>query len=295
LNNVFLHFLALSCGRINSAARKSKKMQNASDQIYYSHVTHSHKPIFFAHANGFPGGSYSPLFEALKPYEASYVDSISEDIEEVQPRLKPLAAKLEKVIEQRFDQPIIGMGHSLGAILMFFVAIERPELFQHVVLMDPPFFRPAKRLLVSNVRKVGLGNIVPVAAKAAKRRYEFDSPEEAEAYYSERGLFKFTHPETVPLYVRHGLIRDESSWKLRIPPDFERAVYLNLPYKLDYHRLQVPSSFLYGNRHDVLSKADIRWLKGTFTSTQFIEVEGSHMFPLERPGLVAEVLKGILG
>lgn len=268
--------------------------RNASDQIYYSHLIHSHKPIFFAHANGFPGGSYTPLFEALKPYEIAYVNSISEDIEEVQPGLKPLVTKLEKEIEQRFDRPIIGMGHSLGGILMFFVAKKRPELFEHLVLMDPPFFRPLKRFFVAHIGKTGFGNIVPVAAKAAKRRNEFSSPEEAEAYYAGRGLFKHTHPDTVPFYVKHGLVQKDSSWKLSIPPAFERAVYLNLPYKLDYDELQVASTFLYGTRHDVLSKTDIRWLKGNFTDTQFIEVEGSHMFPLERPGLVAEVLKGIL-
>jgi pimeloyl-ACP methyl ester carboxylesterase len=257
-------------------------------------LTHTDKPIFFAHANGFPGGSYTPLFEALKPYEVSFIDSISENVFEVKPRLRPLVARLEASIVERFSEPVIGVGHSLGGILMFFVAKKKPELFRHLILLDPPFFRPAKAYLVSHIRKLGLGNVVPVAAKAATRRNIFSSQEEAATYFAEKSLFRYAYPDTITHYVAHGLVREGDLWRLRIPPEFERAVYLNLPYRLEYPKLQVPSTFLYGQHHDVLSKKDIRWLKRYFSKTTFIEIPGSHMFPLEKPGLVAENIKGII-
>ncbi|MEZ4687052.1 MAG: alpha/beta hydrolase [Bacteroidia bacterium] len=248
-------------------------------------------PFFFAHANGFPGASYSPLFDALKPGELQFTDSISENPEEIRPRLWPLAARLEREIEQRFDSPIIGVGHSLGAILTFLVAKKRPELFEHIILMDPPFFRPWKRFLVAHIRKVGLGNLVPVAAKAAKRRNRFSSPEEAKAYFAEKRLFRDCHPDTIDQYVEHGLVKKGEGWELRIPPEFERAVYLNLPFRLDYQELIVPSSFLYSGQYDVLSKADVAWLKSSFSKTRFFEIEGSHMFPMEQPEAVGKLIK----
>ncbi|MFK7971619.1 MAG: alpha/beta fold hydrolase [Bacteroidia bacterium] len=252
--------------------------------------------ILFAHANGFPGGSYQPLFDAMAPHKVHAIASISEDIADVRPRLRPLADILEARIRRDFDKPIIGMGHSLGGVLMYLVAKRDPALFSQLILMDPPFFRPSKRLLVGTVGKVGLGNIVPVARLAAKRRSRFSSHKAAEAYFSDKKFFQRTHPDTVRHYVAHGLVEEGDGFRLRIPPEFERAIYLNLPVFLGKKVVDVPSTFLYATRHDVLSKRDVQWLKRYFSQTTFIPMEGSHMFPLEQPEAVANaVLAKVVG
>lgn len=251
-------------------------------------------PIFFAHANGFPGGSYQPLFDAMKPLQVYFIDNISDNIEEVFPRLKPLVKKLEGEIRNRFDRPIIGIGHSLGGILMFFVAKKNPELFEQVIFLDPPFFRPSKRLLVGTVGKIGLGDVVPVAKLAANRREFFSSQEKAETYFKSKRLFKRAHPDTARHFVKHGLVPEEKKWRLRIPPAFERAVYLNLPITLGDKQLEIPSHFLYATGHDVLSARDLRWLKRNFSETEFIPIEGNHMFPLEAPEAVANEIRKCL-
>lgn len=227
----------------------------------------------------------------MQPWEVDFIGSISNDIEDVKPRLAPLIVKLEQEIRDRYDRPIIGIGHSLGGVLMFFVAKKEPQLFERVIFLDPPIFRPSKLLLVGTVGKIGLGNIVPVAKLAANRRNEFSSIEEAEAYFASKSLFKRTHPATAHHYAKHALMQAAGGYRLLISPAFERAVFLNLPISLGKKTLEIPSHFFYASRHDVLSKRDIFWLKENFTSTSFSPIEGSHMFPLEKPEVLANEIK----
>ncbi len=88
--------------------------------------------IHFAHANGFPAKTYTKLFSFLEDkFEINYLDRHAHNpIFPVTDGWQRLADELRGEIKRRYDQPIIGIGHSLGGILHFLVAVENPELYQ---------------------------------------------------------------------------------------------------------------------------------------------------------------------
>ena len=97
------------------------------------------QPIFFAHANGFPSGTYGKLFAALAPeYRVAHLEQHAHD-----PRFPAddnwynLVDELIHHLQQQ-DQPVWGVGHSFGGVLHLHAALRCPELYRGVVMLDSP-------------------------------------------------------------------------------------------------------------------------------------------------------------
>jgi len=95
--------------------------------------------LHFSHANGFPAACYRKIFSFLeRDFEIRYVNTIGHD-----PRHPVIDSWLHLVAEQlehidRYGQPVLGVGHSLGGYLTMLAALERPELFRAIVVLDSP-------------------------------------------------------------------------------------------------------------------------------------------------------------
>ena len=109
--------------------RENSRMLNNSD-----------KPLIqFAHGNGFPSSCYAALFSYLeKDYSISYVEMSGHD-----PNY-PVTENWDYLVEEQIhavaqhQRPVIGVGHSLGGVLLFRAAVYHPELFSSVILLDSP-------------------------------------------------------------------------------------------------------------------------------------------------------------
>lgn len=93
--------------------------------------------VFFAHANGFPSATYAKLFEALAPeYRVDHLEMHGHD-----PRF-PVNDNWDNLVDEllhhlaSLEQPVWGVGHSLGGVLHYHAALRRPELYRGVVMLD---------------------------------------------------------------------------------------------------------------------------------------------------------------
>eukprot|EP00960_Hanusia_phi_P052791 761660-Hanusia_phi.AAC.3 len=50
--------------------------------------------------------------------------------------------------------PLIGLGHSFGGAMLCCAAGRRPDLFQRLVIVDPPMFRPLVRITWKTVQNI---------------------------------------------------------------------------------------------------------------------------------------------
>ena len=102
----------------------------------------SHKPlIHFAHANGVPALVYSKLFDLLKEqYDVIYTPIIGSDHRyPITNDWTCLADQvIDSIVQQAQGRKVIALGHSLGAVLSLLASNKRPELFEQVILLDPP-------------------------------------------------------------------------------------------------------------------------------------------------------------
>ena len=83
--------------------------------------------IFFAHANGFPSATYAKLFDALAPdYRVRHLGQHGHDPRfPVDDNWNNLVDELILHLEQG-DEPVWGVGHSLGGVLHYHAALRRP-------------------------------------------------------------------------------------------------------------------------------------------------------------------------
>ena len=104
-----------------------------------------------------------PLWKDSKPNEIQSWKPFSEDL------LQFLAGQ---------PAPVIGVGHSIGAIVTLRAALQDPTKFRALILIDPVLFVPSRLIAWNFFYTLGLADRVhPLIAGAKRRRREFDNLE----------------------------------------------------------------------------------------------------------------------
>jgi pimeloyl-ACP methyl ester carboxylesterase len=252
--------------------------------------------IHFAHANGFPSGTYRKLFELLGPeYSVISIDRLGHSARyPVDDNWVSLTGELIHHIEDNSDRPVIGLGHSLGAILNFRAAYERPDLFQQIVMLDPPLVYGPFALIVAAVKKLRLAGRMGPAALTKGRREEWPSRGEAKAQLQGKALFSRFDPNCFSDYIENGLVETPSGVRLTFDPKVEVDIFKTTPH--DMHRfnpvISIPGSLVVGER------SEFRRFVGRFALKHRLHFEcfvsGSHLFPLEYPEATAVLVKRLI-
>lgn len=250
--------------------------------------------IQFSHANGFPGSSYTYLFSLLPDNPVNYVEKMGHGDYPLNGDLRNYANELIADIERKQQAPVIGMGHSAGAVVTLIAAALRPDLFQQVILLDPVLFSARKRYLLKLIKKMGLMDKVSPAQRAAKRRAQFDSRDHAREYLAQKNLFKTFHPACFDDYINYGLIDTDSGVELSISPEIEADIFRNVLLQAPKCLKRVPGTVIYGKKSDLFGRGEKKWWQRNFPNMQLIGFDGGHLFPFEQPNKTALVLRPIL-
>lgn len=264
-------------------------------------ATPGNKPILaFAHANGVPGHSYDTFLAPLEEfYDVRVVECLGQDPRyPVDPDWKSLSMELEEFLAP-LPKPIVGLGHSMGSVLMFWVAHRHPDWFRAQVMLDPPMVNGWQAVGYRLARRIGLESRVSPARKSEGRLDYWANWDDVESYFNSRGLFKAFDPRSLENYLKAGLERHGDGWRLRFRPEVEVAVFRETPSRVTaLPRTQVPGVLVTGKKSPKVfhiggeRHARRHRLKRLFA-------QGSHMYPLERPeetaGLVLNALGEVLG
>jgi pimeloyl-ACP methyl ester carboxylesterase len=250
-------------------------------------------------ANGIPPEAYRPLGAALAPR----LRALGYRPRPLWPHPGPptprawrlLAADMLADIAALGAGPVIAAGHSLGGILSAYCALQRPELFRGVALIEPTLMpRPLLPLLWA-ARRTGLHHRYPIARRAARRRDRFASVEEARERYRGRGIFAGFTAEALEGYLEGGLRPDPAGGvRLAWPREWESHIFAHLPVDTwdAVARLRLPLLVVRAAGSDLLVAQSWAELKRRLPHARLIELEGGHMVPMERPGAVAEAILG---
>ncbi|MFC1824368.1 alpha/beta hydrolase, partial [Thermodesulfobacteriota bacterium] len=188
--------------------------------------------LHFAHANGLPGGTYTKLVSYLQQhYSVIAVDKLGHTPEyPVTDNWPALLDELIEHIECRADEPVIGVGHSLGGILTFLAAYHRPELFSQIIILEPALLYGPFALLFFFLKKVRLIDRVYFVTQTQKRRAEWPDRKEAETYLGKRPPFKQFDPECLRDYVKYGTVKNETGVKLSFDVEVETDLFKTTPH-----------------------------------------------------------------
>jgi len=251
--------------------------------------------IEFAHANGFPAESYACLFANMPDFQFSYVNTYGHGKFSAENSWWPLVHELIAHIEQTHIEPVIGIGHSLGAYLFFFAAQKRPELFKRIILLDPPMFPFHKRAVIALLVKLKLINKIPHPANKAKvRKNSFANVDEARKYFKGKALFKNFNEECFEQYLQFGLKPVDGAYGLTFDRAVEYQIFKSMPLWLGKMPEGVPIDYIFSGNWEVLSEGEIKTLMNRFPAIRFHQFDGGHLFPLEKPGATAQLIQNII-
>lgn len=263
------------------------------------------KPVIhFAHANGMPSQVYQPLFEQLQEhFTVEYIpvlgfDELGEVSYPIDNHWKSLTDQVIDSIQNVVNKhkvPVIGLGHSLGALCTLQAMYRKPKLFMQSVLMDPPLIYGRDNLLWYAAKLLSAKTVdkMSPAGISKHRRDVWDSREQARQLLRPKTFFKNFDPRTFEGYIQHGLRSlPDGTVTLTIPKDAEVAVFRTNPswYWLKPNKPpRKPVTLIIGD--------DSQFYKRSFPpkirkrlSIPFKLHAGGHMFPLEYPDSVVSLI-----
>ncbi|MES2868467.1 MAG: alpha/beta hydrolase [Pseudomonadota bacterium] len=253
------------------------------------------RQIFFAHANGFPSGTYGKLFNALAPdFNVAHLPQHAHD-----PRF-PVDNNWHNLVDelifhvQQQEEPVLGVGHSLGGILHLHAATRCPHLYKGVVMLDSPVLTRFDQWVIRAAKQFGFIDRLTPAGQTLGRREEFADRETARAYFSGKTLFRSFDPDCFEAYLEHGLQPFDERLRLSFDPATEIDIYRSVPHVSPGRtfKLQVPLTIVRGRDSRVVMRHHARAV-ARMPNGESLSVPGGHMFPLEQPQDTARLLKQI--
>lgn len=256
------------------------------------------KPLLhFAHANSYPAGTYRQFLGLLKKhYRVQALDMHAHDpVYPVQDGWQALVDELVAQISS-YGEPVILVGHSLGGMLSMMAAKARPDLVRCVVMLDSPVVAGWRALLWRVIKTQSWADRFTPAQGSVKRRFVWPDVASAHAHFASKDIFAAWAPGVLDDYLAHGLKPHPDGVQLRFTREVETAVYRSLPHHLDKlveAPFPVPVGFIGGADSAESAQAGLDATR-RLVGRHFRIVPGGHLYPMETPGLAAQVTHAMI-
>ena len=256
------------------------------------------KPLLhFTHGNSYPSGSYGRLLEELgRDFDVRTTDMLGHD-----PRY-PVDdnwhALIDELIAQleRYDEPAILVGHSLGGAVGMLSAWRRPDLARCVVMLDSPVVAGWRAQVWRIAKALGLGRKLSPGGIAERRRNVWPSRAAAYEHFISKPIFQAWAPGALDDYLEHGLAPHPEGVQLRFDRDVEAAIYSSLPHDMGEvlrKPYPLPIGFVAGTRSEELRQAGMASTR-RLVGGNLVMIEGSHLYPMESPQLTAQLTREMI-
>lgn len=263
--------------------------------------------IVFSHANSFGAPTYALLFQELRArgYALKAIDQFGHDprypVTSNWPHLVQQLLDFARPLVQQSGQPVYFAGHSLGGFLSLMAAAKAPELVRAVVLMDAPILGGWRATALGMAKRTQLVGAVSPGKVSQRRRNQWPDAASALAHFQSKRAFALWHPQVLQDYITHGtqdaLIDGQTRRVLCFDRAVETAIYNTLPDNLDallrQHPVHCPVSFI-GGTHSAEMKQVGMALTQRVTQGRILMIDGSHLFPMEKPLATAAAIETAL-
>ncbi len=255
----------------------------------------------FLHGNGFCAGTYTPFIQYLVDDLHILASDVRGHGGSDQPRVERIrhwdifAEDLRILIEEKMTAPVIGIGHSLGAVTTYIAAAKYPHLFDGIILIDPVILPRRLLWLLAIVKLLGLRGIIPLAKMARRRRRLFKGKQEAlRLFAAGRGIFKNWSKEFVHAYLECGLLeKDEKTAILQCDPELEAQIFESIPQNVWRYasKINCPVLAIRGESSDVFYEDAANRLKTSIADIELQTIAHSgHFPPMEKPQECADLI-----
>lgn len=252
--------------------------------------------IVFSHANGFPAGTYRRLFEHWRAagWSVHAIEKLGhEPAYPVTSNWPHLRDELIHYVEREVPGPACLVGHSLGGYLSVLAAARRPDLARGVLLLDSPIISGWRASALQFAKATGLGERFSPAFVSKRRRQHWPSAEAAFEHFASKPVFARLDPQVLSDYIASGMAPSGAQHALSFRREVETDIYNTLPHHiarvLRRRPLDCPLAFIGGTQSLEVRRAGMRATE-RLSGGRVSWIEGSHLFPMERPVETAEAV-----
>ncbi len=269
--------------------------------------------IVFSHGNSFPASTYRVLFKALakRGFRVEAIEKFGHE------PAYPVTSNWPHLVQQLADftaaqitqpgQPVFLVGHSLGGFLSLMCAAMHAQLsgapVRGVVLLDSPVIGGWRAAALSVAKRARLVGSISPGAISRRRRNQWVGKDEVFAHFRAKKTFARWDEQTLRDYIEHGThdadIESETGRQrlLSFDRNIETAIYNTLPDNLEQilkrHPLHCPVAFIGGRESLELRQVGLAATEKV-TQGRMMIVDGTHLFPMERPQATAAAIEAAL-
>jgi pimeloyl-ACP methyl ester carboxylesterase len=258
--------------------------------------------IIFSHGNSFPASTYRVMLDNLRQrgFEVDAIEMYGHD-----PKY-PVSNNWPHLVEQLADfardkqadqKPAFLVGHSLGGLLSLMCAARHPELARGVVLIDSPVLGGWRATTVGLAKRTPLIGALSPGRISQKRRHQWPDAQSALESFQQKKTFARWEPQVLRDYIEHGTHDADGQRVLSFDRNVETAIYNGLPHKLDSllkrKPLKCPAAFI-GGTHSVEMRQAGAELTHKMVKGRIMMLDGSHLFPMEKPLATAAAIEASL-
>lgn len=258
--------------------------------------------IHFTHANGFTSGCYRFFLEQLEnEYNIGAIPKVGHD-----PRY-PITSQWDFLVEQIKESieatqkkynsgPIIGMGHSLGALLTLLCAQKYPHLFQQIIIVEPPVSTGFDLLFWRLIKLPGLQDEFSPAKASRNRQVVFPSREIVAKRFKGKRFFKHFHSECFDDFIEHCFEDCDDGIRLAFEREYEVAIFRTLPDRGHLYNkpTTMPATIITGKHSDLHQFGVLKRSLKNLSYLNHHEMETGHLVPMEKPLELASLIKRII-
>jgi pimeloyl-ACP methyl ester carboxylesterase len=263
--------------------------------------------IVFSHANSFSASTYGLMFKSLKGrgFAVKAIEKFGHDpkypVTDNWPHLVQQLIDFAQAEVAKAGEPAFLVGHSFGGYVSLMAAALAPELARGVLLIDSPILGGWRATTFSVMKSAQLVGSVSPGATSRRRRNSWPSQEAALEHFRHKKAFAHWHPQVLQDYIAHGTHDEgrgaERKRVLSFDRALETAIYNTLPDNLDRilqrHPLKCPVAFI-GGTHSVEMRQVGMAMTERITRGRIMMLEGSHLFPMEKPLATAAAIEAAL-
>ncbi len=259
--------------------------------------------IVFSHANSFPAATYGVLFRNLRSrgFLVKAVDRFGHEPDyPVTNNWPHLVQQLHDFAAREVDkagEPAFFVGHSLGGFLGAMCAARHPRLARGVLLLDSPLVGGWKSHALRAAKRTPLVGALSPGSVSRKRRNRWPSREDALDHFRHKKAFAHWDPQVLADYIAYGTHDEDGERVLSFDRDIETAIYNTLPDNLQAllarQPLRCPAAFIGGLQSEELRQVGLAMTQQV-TQGRMTMLDGSHLFPMEKPIATAAAIEASL-
>ncbi|WP_394787380.1 alpha/beta hydrolase [Rhodoferax sp.] len=259
--------------------------------------------IIFSHANSFPVATYSVMLASLKArgYTVEAIDKLGHDpqypVTNNWPHLVQQLADFTTAAVQKHGEPAYLVGHSLGGFLSLMTAAGHADLARGVLLLDSPIVGGWRATTLGAFKRAQMVEVVSPGKVSRTRRNHWADQAAALAHFQGKKAFARWEPQVLQDYIAHGTHDAEEKRVLSFDRAIETAIYNTFPDNLErlLHKqpLKCPAAFI-GGTHSAEMRQIGMAMTQKITKGRIMMLDGSHLFPMEKPLATAAAIEAAL-